>query len=83
MTLYSRRLVYPDNDTQEIQHRLRINQLVDLNGIPLQTPLETDRMIVYRVCKISTEMPRGEEITNYHLELMRRDELWEMAHHRY
>jgi hypothetical protein len=78
MTLYSSRIVYPDGDTQEIQHRLHINQYVDLNGIPLAPPLQTDRMIVYRVYRISTDMPRGEEITNYHLELVRRDELAEL-----
>ena len=78
MTLYSRRLVYPEGDTQEIQHRLTIGQLVDLNGRPLPLPLPTERMIVYRVGRITTETPRGEEITSYHLELMRVDELREM-----
>ena len=78
MTLYSRRLVYPEGDTQEIQHRLTIGQLVDLNGLPLALPLPTERMIVYRVGRITTETPRGEEITSYHLELMRVDELREM-----
>jgi hypothetical protein len=78
MTLYSKRLIYPDGDTQEVDHRLSINQLVDLNGRPLNLPLPTDRMIVYRVYKITTDTPRGEEITSYHLELLRRDELWEI-----
>ena len=75
MTLYSKRLIYPDGDSQEVEHRLTINQIVDLNGVPLALPLPTDRMIVYRVFKITTDTPRGEEITNYHLELVRRDEL--------
>ena len=75
MTLYARRILYPEGDSQEISHRLGINQLVDLNGNPLLLPLKTDRMIVYRVFKISTEILVGEEITNYHLELVRRDEL--------
>ena len=79
MTLYSRRLIYPEGEAQEIDHRLRINQLVDLNGNPLSLPLATDRMIVYRVFKISTNTPIGEEITNYHLELVRRDELTELT----
>ena len=79
MTLYERRLIYPDGDAQEIDHPLRINQLVDLNGRPLNLPLPTDRMIVYRVYKINTETPVGEEITNYHLELVRRDELREIT----
>ena len=77
MTLYSRQLVFPDGDTQEIDHGLRINQLVDLNGIPLAPPLPAARMIVYRVTKITTDTPVGEEITNYHLELVRMDELRE------
>ena len=79
MTLYSRRLVYPEGDTQEISHRLTINQVVDLNGLPLEPPLPTDRMIVYRVYKITTDVSVGEEVTNYHLDLIRRDELTEMT----
>ena len=79
MTLYTRRILYPEGDSQEISHRLGINQLVDLNGNPLNLPLKTDRMIVYRVFKMSTEILVGEEITNYHLELVRRDELAELA----
>jgi hypothetical protein len=78
MILYSKRLIYPEGDTQEIEHRLAINGLVDLNGTPLNLPLPTDRMIVYRVYKITTDTSIGEEITNYHLELMRRDELREI-----
>ena len=79
MTLYIHRIIYPEGDTQEIGHRLAINQLVDLNGNPLSLPLPTDRMIVYRVYKISTSTPVGEEIRNYHLELVRRDELTELT----
>ena len=75
MTIYTTRLIYPDGDTQEISHRLGINQLVDVNGIPLPVPLPTTKMIAYRVYRINTETPIGEEITNYHLELIRRDEL--------
>ena len=79
MTLYTRRLVYPEGDTQEITHSLRINQLIDLNGNPLHLPLPTDRMIVYRVYKKSTDILFGEEITNYYLELISRDELTELT----
>jgi hypothetical protein len=68
-------VVYPEGDVQEIPHRLRLNQLVDLNGHPLPLPLPTTRMIVFRVYRMSTETGRGEEIVSYHLELMRRDEL--------
>ena len=75
MTLYSRKLVYPEGDTQEAPSLLRINQLVDLNGHPLASSLTTERMIIYRVFKITTDITRGEEITNYHLELVRLNEL--------
>jgi len=77
MTIYSRVLVYPDGDTQEAVAILRINQLVDLNGNPLQMPLPTVRMIAYRVYKITTSESKGESVTRYHLELVRRDEMFE------
>jgi hypothetical protein len=78
MTLYSKRLIYPEGDIQEVGHRLAINQIVDLNGLPLSLPLPTDRMIVYRVYKITTDVSIGEEVTNYHLELVKRNELTEI-----
>ncbi len=78
MTLYSKRLIYPKGDIQELEHRLTINQIVDLNGLPLNLPLSTDRMIVYRVYKITTDTSIGEEVTNYHLDLVKRNELREI-----
>ena len=75
MTRVSCQVVYPEGDVQEIPHRLRINQLVDLNGYPLPTPPAGARMIVYRVFRMSTETSRGEEVISYHLELVRRDEM--------
>ena len=78
MTLYSKRLIYPEGDIQELEHRLTVNQIVDLNGLPLSLPLSTDRMIVYRVYKITTDTPIGEEVTNYHLELVKRNDLREI-----
>jgi hypothetical protein len=75
MILSTRRLIYPEGDIQEIEHTLSVNQLVDLNGVPLPLPLPTSKMIVYRVFKISTQNTRNEVITNYFLEMMRRDEL--------
>jgi len=63
---------------QELEHRLTINQIVDLNGLPLSLPLSTDRMIAYRVYKITTDTSIGEEVTNYHLELVKRNELREI-----
>jgi len=77
MTLYSRQIVYPEGDTQEIEHALRVNQVVDLNGNPLGLPLPTARMIAYRVYKVSTHESIGESTTLYHLELLTRDQMIE------
>ena len=75
MTLYTQRLIYPEGDIQEITHRLKAGQLVDLNGSPLEIDDITDRMIVYRVHRQSTRENVGEEIVSYFLELIRVDEL--------
>ncbi len=77
MTIYTDLLVYPEGDTQEALQQLTINQLVDLNGAPLALPLPTAKMIVYRVFKITKTEMKGETTTRYHLELVRRDELFE------
>jgi len=71
------RIIYPEGDSQEIEHSLRINQLVDLNGYPLRLPLPTSRMIVYRVQKIKKDYYKGGETINYYLELVTRNELEE------
>jgi hypothetical protein len=68
-------IVYPEGDTREIEHELRVNQLVDLNGNPLALPLPSSRMIVYRVWKVSTQAERHAEELFYHLELVTRPEL--------
>ena len=67
--------MYPEGDTREIEHELRVNQLVDLNGNPLPLPLPTAKMIVYRVWKVSTSAGRHTEDVYYHLELVTRPEL--------
>ena len=77
MTIRTQYLVFPEGERQEITHTLHINELVDLNGRPLALPLPTVRMIVYRVFRISTEENRGEEITYYYLDLVRRNEMLE------
>ena len=77
MTIRTALLKYPDGGTQEARAPLRINQIVDLNGIPLDPPLGTVKMIVYRVSKITKHENRGEEATCYHLELVRRREMME------
>jgi hypothetical protein len=79
MTIKTCRLIYPDGDSQEVDHRLCINAVVDLNGYLLRPPLPTFRMIAYRVYKISTTATRGEETTSYFLELLNRDMIMEYA----
>jgi hypothetical protein len=68
-------IVYPEGDSREIEHDLRVNQLVDLNGNPLPLPLPSSKMIVYRVWKVTTQAERHEENVLYHLELVTRPEL--------
>ena len=75
----SRLIVYPEGDEQEIEHPLRINQLVDLNGFPLAVPLGSAMTIVFRVVKLTTEVRTGEDIVRYHLEQLWRDELEELV----
>ena len=77
MTIYSQILVYPDGDVQEAASALQINQLVDLNGLPLNLPLPTVRMIVYRIYKITIHESTGEHTRRYHLELVKRKEMFE------
>jgi hypothetical protein len=77
MQTMERYVVYPDSDTQEISWPLSLNSLVDLNGMPLALPLDSVRVIAYRVIKIrKTELP-GIETVFYHLELVPAFELGE------
>ena len=70
-------IVFPDGDTQEIQHRLRLNQLVDVNGIPVRLPLPTNRMVVFEVAKIKTDDHKGGSETYHFLEQLSAQELME------
>ena len=70
MDLLTRRIIYPEGDVQEIPHDLRVNQIVDLNGYPLQLPLADARIIAYRVYRKSTSVARHEETVSYFLELV-------------
>ena len=72
-------IVYPEGDSREIEHELRVNQLVDLNGNPLALPLPSAKMIVYRVWKVSTQAERHTEQVSCHLELVTRPELENVA----
>lgn len=68
-------VVYPEGDIQEIPRRLGINEMVDINGNPLELPLATPRMIVFRVSRISVKENRGGNESYHYLELMSRQEL--------
>jgi hypothetical protein len=75
MRLTTREIVFPEGDRQEIPHALAVNQLVDLNGFPLELPLATTRRIAYRVRLMSTSSERNGEVVSYYLELVGRPEL--------
>ncbi len=79
MTLYYHVLVYPEGDTLEIDAPVSFNQIMDMNGRTLQLPLRTEKMLVYRVYKVSTKEERGEVIKFYHLELVTGAELFALA----
>ena len=61
-------IVYPEGDRQEISHNLYINQIVDINGYPLDLPVKTSKMIAFKVYRKSTEDTRNEVITSFFLE---------------
>jgi len=75
MTVYERRLVFPEGEEQEISHRLTLNTIVDHNGFPLPLPLPTVRLLAYQVSGIKTVEERGVETTYYRLEQLNADEL--------
>ena len=70
-------IVFPEGDTQEIQGRLMLNQLVDVNGNPVDLPLPTNRMVVFRVEKIKTNDYKGGSETYHFLEQVSARELLE------
>jgi len=72
-------IVFPEGDVQEIPGRLPINDIVDLNGNHLALPLPTNRMIAFRVAKISTSENKGSSETYHYLELLSASELLEFS----
>ena len=70
-------IIFPEGDTQEVPGRLRLNQVVDVNGRPLPLPLPTNRMIAFRVAKINTKENKGSSETYHYLELLSAQELLE------
>jgi len=70
-------IVFPEGDTQEIRGRLPLNQLVDVNGVPVKLPLPTNRMVVFRVNKVKTNDYKGGSETFHFLEQLSAEELIE------
>jgi len=75
MTLYEYFVVYPEGGCQEIPSPLRLDQLVDLNGLPLPLPLASPRQIAYRVVKLRHDEERGVYPVYHYLELVGATEL--------
>jgi hypothetical protein len=75
MTIYAYYIVYPEGEEQEIEGRLSIDELVDLNGRPLALPLPSARTIAYRVIKIRHSEERGVYSVYHYLELVPAREL--------
>jgi hypothetical protein len=70
-------IVFPEGDVQEVPGRLRVNQLVDINGNPIPLPLSTNRMIAFRVIRIQQKERKGSSETYHYLELVSAEELRE------
>jgi hypothetical protein len=70
-------IVFPEGDVQEIKGRLPVNAIVDINGNILNLPLPTNRMIAFRIAKISSSEKKGSCETYHFLELLGADELGE------
>lgn len=70
-----RQLIYPEGDVQEIEWGLSFGDLVDVQGRPLELPLPTVRMLVYRVYRINHRETRNELLSEYHLEQLFPDDL--------
>ena len=70
-------IVFPEGDIQEIQRRLPFNSLVDMNGNVLCPPLQTNKMIVFKVKGIKTDERTGVSETYHFLDLLSTEELKE------
>jgi hypothetical protein len=75
MTIHEYYIVYPEGESQELDTPLRINELVDLNGRHLALPLQSMRVIAYRVVKIRHTEDRGTHSVFHYVELVPADEL--------
>jgi hypothetical protein len=72
-------IVFPEGDAQEIDRRLPINDIVDINGNHIPLPLPTNKMIAFRVAKIKTDENKGGNETYHFLELLSAQELLEFT----
>ena len=79
MTSTTYKLKYPEGDEIEIRYALNFNQLVDINGNPVRTPIPSPKMIIYRVFRISTTEERKAITKYYYLELIVGQELFGLA----
>ncbi len=80
MTIETRWLVYPDGEKQETDRMLNAASMVDLNGQPLVLPLESARIIAYRIYKIRKIEERGQIDVLQYLELIPVSELEDLVH---
>jgi len=77
MTIDEYYIVYPEGESQELEAPLKIDQLVDLNGLSLDLPLSSPRTIAYRVVKIRHTDERGIHAVYHYVELVPAQELIE------
>ena len=75
MTIIESYIVFPNGELQEISHTLKINQIVDLNGFVLPTPLPTNKMLAYCVFKQRTKEKLGIVQNFFYLQQLSADEL--------
>lgn len=79
MTLYEYHIVFPEGETQEVDHPLSVNDIVDINGNSLTLPLPTNRMLAYHVCRKRMAEGKGLVVTWYFLEQLNAAELLEFT----
>ena len=75
MYLSENYIVFPEGETQEVGKPLAFDALVDLNGVELEFPLASPRIIAYRVVKIRREEGKGGTRSFHYLELVSAAEL--------
>ena len=79
MTWETRVIVYPEGDFIEIDREPGINELVDINGNPVQLPLSTAKTIIYRVFRKSTSETNNGPVIRFYLEQLSVSETMELC----